>query len=75
VLPMPCCIYHLEHEKGSGWTPEGESVLRKRLADRGVTWVDHRMVRLWGAYMSWLKRPMIFNGADWGFGATILPER
>ncbi len=75
VLPMPCCIYHLEHEKGSGWTPEGESLLRKRLADRGVTWVDHRMVRVWGAYMTWLQRPMIFNGDDWGFGHTTLPER
>jgi hypothetical protein len=75
VLPMPCCIYHLEHEKGSGWTPEGESLLRKRLAERGVTWVDHRMVRVWGAYMAWLNRPMIFNGADWGFGDTTLPER
>lgn len=75
VLPMPCCIFHLEHEKGSGWTPEGESLLRKRLADRGVTWVDHRVVRVWGAYMTWLKRPMIFNGADWGFGHVTLPER
>src|SRR5262249_36523832 len=25
VLDMP--IYHLEHEKGSGWSPEGEAIL------------------------------------------------
>ena len=30
---MPRCIYHLEHTQGSGWTPEGEGLLRKRLSD------------------------------------------
>src|SRR5262249_25324916 len=28
MLPYP--IYHLEHEKGSGWSPEGEALLRQR---------------------------------------------
>jgi hypothetical protein len=74
VLDMPICIYHLEHEKGSGWTPEGEALLRQRIAERGITWVDHRVVEIWSAYMTWLKRPMIFNGSDWGFGAIALPE-
>jgi hypothetical protein len=74
VLEMPMCIYHLEHEKGSGWTPEGEALLRRRVAERGITWVDYRMFYIWAAQMAWLNRPLIFNGSDWGFGSTVLPE-
>jgi hypothetical protein len=73
-LEMPCCIYHLEHEKGSGWTPEGEALLRKRIAESGITWLDWQTVVAWSAYMTWSKRPMIFNGSDWGFGDVTLRE-
>jgi hypothetical protein len=73
VLPMP--IYHLEHEVGSGWSPEGEALLRKRIAERGITWVDASTVYIWAAYMRWLGRPMIFNGPDWGMANAQLPER
>jgi hypothetical protein len=74
VLEMPLCIYHMEHEKGSGWTPEGEALLKKRIAESGITWLDARSVHVWGVYMAWLKHPMIFNGSNWGFGDTALPE-
>ena len=73
VLPMP--IYHLEHEVGSGWSPEGEAMLRKRIAERGITWVDASTVYVWAAYMRWLGRPMIFNGSNWGLADASLPER
>ena len=39
ILDLP--IYHLEHEVGSGWSPEGEALLRKRIAERGIT-AHHR---------------------------------
>jgi hypothetical protein len=74
VFEMPLCIYHLEHEKGSGWTPEGEAQLRKRIAESGITWLDASTVHIWAAYMQWLRRPMIFNGAGWGLGDVVLPE-
>jgi hypothetical protein len=74
ILLMPCCIYHLEHAQGSGWTPEGEGMLRKRLSDSGADWLDASTVDLWSAYMGWLKRPMLFNGSDWGFGQAVLSE-
>ena len=73
LLPMP--IYHLEHEVGSGWSPEGEAVLRRRIAERGITWVDASTVYIWAAYMRWLGRPMIFNGSEWGMATAQLPER
>jgi hypothetical protein len=74
ILSMPRCIYHLEHAQGSGWTPEGEGLLRKRLSDSGADWLDASTVDLWSAYMDWLKRPMLFNGSDWGFGDVVLRE-
>jgi hypothetical protein len=73
LLPMP--IYHLEHEVGSGWSPEGEAMLRRRIAERGITWVDASTVYIWAAYMRWLGRPMIFNRSDWGMATAQLPER
>jgi len=72
VLEWP--IYHLEHEIGSGWSPEGEALLRRRIAERGITWIDATTVHLWAAQMRWLGRPMIFNGADWGLGSSTLVE-
>jgi hypothetical protein len=73
VLDAP--IYHLEHEVGSGWSPEGEAALRKRIAERGITWIEVPTVYIWAAYMRWLRRPFIFNPASWGFGDETLPER
>jgi hypothetical protein len=74
ALESPCHIYHLEHEVGSGWTPEGDALLRRRIAERGIPWLDSRDVFVWSAYMHWLDRPMIFNTSDWGFGALALSE-
>jgi hypothetical protein len=72
ILDMP--IYHLEHEIGSGWSPEGEARLRKRIAESGITWLDARTVYIWAAYMRWLGRPMLFNGSNWGMADSHLPE-
>jgi hypothetical protein len=72
VLDFP--IYHLEHEIGSGWSPEGEALLRRRIAERGITWIDATTVHLWAVYMRWFGRPMIFNGPDWGLANAMLVE-
>lgn len=74
VFEAPLCAYHLEHEKGSGWTPEGEALLKKRITESGITWLDASTVHIWTTYMQWLHRPMIFNGSDWGLGDVTLPE-
>jgi hypothetical protein len=74
ALESPLCIYHLEHEKGSGWTPEGEAALRKRIAESGITWLENETVHILGTYMEWFGRPMILNGSGWGFGEKVLPD-
>jgi hypothetical protein len=68
-------IYHLEHEVGSGWSPEGEAALQRRIAERGIRWVDWPTVYVWAAYMRWLRAPIMFNQSSWGFGDEALPER
>jgi hypothetical protein len=75
VLGSPFQIFHLEHESGSGWTPEGEDKLRRRVDARGIPWVDARVVMELAAYMSSLDRPMILNDSSWGFGQHDLPEQ
>jgi len=74
VFHDPLCAYHIEHDSGSGWTPEGEAALRKRVAERGIPWLDHRLVMVLGSYMKSLDSPMIFNGSNWGFGEVALTE-
>ena len=73
VFDVP--IYHLEHGVGSGWSPEGEGALQRRIAERGITWVDWPTVFVWAAYMRWLRAPIVFNQSSWGFGDEALPER
>jgi hypothetical protein len=75
VWSAPLGIYHLEHEKGSGWTPEGEALLKARIAESGITWLDAGAVQVLSTYMLWLRRPMIFNGSSWGLADAVLPER
>jgi hypothetical protein len=71
----PLGIYHLEHEKGSGWTPEGEALLEARIAQSGITWLDAGAVQILATYMLWLRRPMMFNGPGWGLADAVLQER
>jgi len=73
VLDPP--IYHLEHEIGSGWSPEGEALLQRRIAERGITWLDAQTVHIWATYMRWLGRPMVFNGPDWGMAGQSFAEK
>lgn len=73
ILDAP--IYHLEHEIGSGWSPEGESTLRRRIAESGITWIEMPTVYIWAAYLRWLRSPIVFNQSSWGFGDEALPER
>jgi hypothetical protein len=68
VLPMP--IYHLERI-GSVSSSEAAALTSKG----SITGIGADTVSIWASQMRWLRRPMIFNGADWGLGRVELPER
>ena len=74
IFEPQACVFHIEHEAGSGWTPEGETKLRKRIEERGIGWLDHSVVSMLASVMKSVGRPLVFNGANWGFAQHHLPE-
>jgi hypothetical protein len=74
ILREPMQIYHIEHETGSGWTPEGQAQLFARLAAKGLPVIDYREVVDWAAQMRRLNSPMIFNRENWGLADLDLRE-
>lgn len=73
-LAPPMVIHHLEHGKGSGWTPEGAGQLFERLDAVGVP-------HLTGSRYDSLARSILrkgtgfhpFNGTEWGLASADLP--
>ncbi len=74
VLEDPMRIYHIEHEMGSGWTPEGQTKLFERMAEKGVPWLDHTDVIRWACDMHRFGAPIIFNREDWGLEVEDLRD-
>ena len=74
VLDDSMRIYHIEHETGSGWTPEGEEKLRRRMAEKGIPWLEWSTVLNWIRQMHRFHCPVIFNRGNWGLEEYDLPE-
>ncbi len=74
ILHEPMRIYHMEHDAGSGWTPEGNDLLYKRIKASGVPWIEYADVMGWVRSMRQLNCPFIFNRDDWGFRDDVLRE-
>lgn len=71
-LRPPACIYHLEH--GGGWSPEGETALNQRLAEKGIDQLDIQQVHRWAIQMRQQREPIIFSDEQWGLAGEALPE-
>ena len=70
--------YHIEHDNGSGWTPEGAESLWSRLAERGLPLIDYRQFyEIIYALQDNAeeKRISIYNDPDWGFAARDIECR
>ncbi len=72
VLKEPMRVYHIEHEIGSGWTPEGEEKLFERMKKSSIPCLEQADMLRWAFDMSRLNAPMIFNREDWGLAAEDL---
>ena len=75
ILSEPMRIYHIEHQTGSGWTPEGQTQLYARLEAKGLPVIDYREVVDWAVQMRRLNSPMIFNRENWGLADLDLGKR
>lgn len=74
LLRDPMRIYHIEHDMGSGWTPEGQTRLYGRLAARGVGWLTYPEVLQFAFAMNRVRSTVIFCGENWGLGTDELEE-
>jgi hypothetical protein len=74
VLTDPIRMYHIEHEVGSGSTPEGITEMFSRLKAKGLPWLEHSQVMAWADQMRSLGATMIFNRGNWGLADSVLPE-
>ena len=72
VFKDPMRMYHMEHS--SGWTPEQQDNLFKRLKDKDIPYLSFEEFKLLAKQMHREKRPIIFNKEDWGLGSEILLE-
>jgi len=71
-------VYHIEHEPGSGFTPESSDKLFDRLAARGIPYLDwHKDVEPMVAKMDEQRArgaPIRYNDADWGYANLRFAE-
>jgi hypothetical protein len=72
VLPYP--IYHLEHSHGFKPDTEGLRHLNERLERSAIPQISNVQFHTWALEMWRTRRPLAFNGDDWGFGGERLEE-
>ena len=77
VLPPSHRIFHIDHSKGSGWTPEGDDALFARLRAAQIPYLgdgelDELLAWRWRLYQTPAER--VLNTGDWGLSNVALPE-
>jgi hypothetical protein len=69
-LPRKQCIYHIEHQIGSGYTPEGVDILFSRLKDKKIKYLSDDDLKNTIETMKQKKKvnkPLYYNNENWGF--------
>ncbi len=74
LLP-PCVCFHIEHGIGSGWTPEGESLLFGRLREAKVLNPEWPVLTPLVETMRVTQQSLEFNHKGWGLLDFDLPEQ
>jgi hypothetical protein len=70
--------YHIEHDYGSGWTPEGAGSLWSRLMERGIPFLSYQQFneRIFDMQDNAERdRFPVYNDPDWGFDGHDLECR
>ncbi len=73
-LPRKLPIYHIEHEAGSGFSPENAHLLFKRLDDKGIPYLSDKALKELLSQMKKSKEKVIYNDTDWGMAKLPLEE-
>lgn len=73
LLP-PCVCFHIEHNLGSGWTPEGEKKLFARLQEKKILNPEWEVLQPVMEAMRSGELPVALNGKSWGLAEFDLPD-
>ncbi len=73
-LPKRNAIYHIDHEIGSGYSPEGAEKLFTRLESKGIPYLSNQDLYNLISNMKSSKSPVTYNNENWGFGNIELKE-
>ncbi len=68
-------IYHIDHSKGSGWSPDGAAQLFARLDRNGAPYLSNELVQRKQIEFAEAPDTAIVNGEDWGLVEYTLAER
>lgn len=77
-LPTSQMIYHIEHGRGSGWTPEGAKLLFDRLDKQGISYMsDEDLAEEFEKQKQLRKqnKPVIYNDENWGAAHIQFSEK
>jgi hypothetical protein len=74
ILTSPRRIYHIEHSASPGWKAEGDGALMAMMNPGGIPQLGYMRYQEFAIRMRRERRPMIFNGEDWGLAGEPLPE-
>lgn len=73
-LPRKMPIYHIEHEAGSGYSPEGAHLLFERLHAKGIPYLNDSALKKLVLQMNRSEKKATFNNEDWGMSRLSLEE-
>jgi len=74
ILPPSHRIFHIDHSKGSGWTPEGHDALFQRLRAADIPYLADGEVYAWRRRLYQEPETRVLNAGNWGLANDALPE-
>lgn len=73
-LPREMAVYHIEHGPGSGHSPEGGTLLFKRLEEKGISYLRDSDLLDLVERMYASRKYSVFNDEKWGLSHLSLEE-
>ena len=73
-LPRRMSIYHIEHEAGSGYSPEYAHLLFKRLDEKKIPYIDDTALNNLLSNLKMSKEHVVYNDNKWGMSHLALKE-
>src|SRR5579862_6987865 len=73
-LPRQFPIFHIDHEIGSGFTPEGQTQLFERLRINGIPYLSNADLSKITKELKTRDRGVVYNQENWGLSHLALEE-